>query len=447
MINIIKKEMAINFLRHYVRTYMITNNISDTKEAVDRILHALPILAFSGDSTQKIGANFIVKNKFLFTYENLYPANGEAIRDFENLFNVPAVVVNKILPVETCNFINIFHTSEDLKTVCRDNDAGVDDNIFRLFPKKINWDDVREKKFSEDFVEENKMNINWKVISLQKGLTEEFMNKHPDKLNMNLISELQKLSEKFMDYHKLTLNWDRLSHHQIMCEDFIHEHANLVNWDNISFYQNICEDFVDRHADKINFTQYCKNKHVKLSTSFINKHFTKFNLTTLVEEQMLDENFIQEKYECFKSERFKSTNSLATIFRKQKLSKSFIDKHTEDIKSRGSDYAPRWEDLFDNPNILYFDFKGTIVYKNVSAENLYTLIANHKGAVMFKLINSNMYFRTVFVRNKNSYRVVQTDNGYKNWSPCTSPLGSCTFTFDEVVAKAKSTVIEPVNKE
>jgi hypothetical protein len=421
---------------------MIANNISDTKEAVDRILHALPILAFSGDATQKIGANFIAKNKFLFTYENLYPTNGEAIRDFENLFNAPAVVVNKILPIETCNFINIFHNSEDLKTICKDNDAGVDDNIFRLFPKKINWGDVREKKFSEDFVEENEMNINWDVISRQKGLTEEFINKHPDKLNMNLISEIQKLSEKFMDYHKLKLNWTRLSYHQIMSEDFIHEHADFVDWDKISIKQNICEDFANKHADKINFIGYCKNEHVKLSTMFINKHFTKFNLTTLCESQKLDENFIHEKYD-----RFKNANSLTAIFRNQKLSKTFIDNHIDDIVSRGNYYRPRWEDLFDNANILHFDFKGTIVYKNISVDNLHTLIANHKGAVMFKLLNSNMYLRTVFVRNKNSYRVVQTYNGYKNWSPCTSPLGSNTFTFDEVVAKAKSTVKEPVNKE
>jgi hypothetical protein len=229
MIEIIKRDMAVSYLRHYVRTYMISQNISDTKEAMEKIIQDMPILMFSSDANEKIGANFISKNRFLFTHETLYPTIEETIRDFDNLFNTEAKIVNKILPVETYNFVNIFHKESLLKELFNTNDAGTDDTVFSLFPKKIEWGNVNGKIFSEDFIEANAATMNWRTISRQKNLSEAFMTRNADKLNMEIISKTQVLSEDFMELHKTQLSWNELSTYQVMSEEFMVKHSDSMN--------------------------------------------------------------------------------------------------------------------------------------------------------------------------------------------------------------------------
>jgi hypothetical protein len=435
MINTIKKEMAIGFLRHYVRFSMIKNNIPDERAAMDKILTSLPILAFSGDQTEKIGASFIAKNKELFNFDILYPANGVEIKDFENLFNVPASAIDKKLPLETCTFISLFHGGEELRTLCRDFEYGIEDDVFRLFPKKISWKDIRKKEFSETFIIENVENVDWDVICRQP-LTEEIMRKYADKINFNTVSQCQHLSEDFMDYFKSKLNWSYLSCHQVMSQKFIADNAKLVDWLDIIKYQQIEETFIDENATNIPWASLAESKP-NLSMTFIKKHRNELGYKQMAEYQSLDEDFIEENYSHFS--RF---GAIEKLFSYQKLSKSFIDKHNDDIVSKRYTNKPQWETLFCNQKITHFDFKGTTVYKYVDIDEIKTIINCHKGPVMVLAKNSEMYYRTVYVNNKNVYRIVCTTYGYKSWEKCRGPLGSGEFTLTEVIALIKTTIKE-----
>jgi len=439
MLNTIKKEMATTFLRHYVKLYMLKKGVSGEAEAIEKITKELPILAFSNDETDKIGASFISKNKDLFTLENLYPSDEAEISGFDSLFNVPATTVEGHAALETTAFINMFHVGDDLAKLCKDNEAGLDDNVFRLYPKKISWSNISKKKFSADFLEENVEKIDWKNVCRNQVLTEDFMKKYASKINWNYISQYQKLSEEFMDYYKEMLNWSYLCMHQKLSEDFMAEHTDKLDWTDASQHQLMTEKFIEEHKGKVSWMNICKYKN--LSSAFLEKHYDSIHMQHTTQFQNLDQSFIDKHYDDWNKVQRKN------VFSYQALSKTFCDRYKDNIKSRSNNDDPLWSDLFDNKKLLNFDFKGTIVHKDVDINDVKSIIAHHKGPVMVKAKHSEMYFRSMYVRNHNKYRLVRTESGNKNWEKMTNALGLELFELDEVITVISRTVCPPEVKE
>ncbi len=437
MLNTIKKEMAVSFLRHYVKLFMLKNTVSGEEEAIAEITKKLPILAFSEDETEKIGASFISKNKWMLDVAILYPTNGTEINSFDSLFEIPAATVEGHAALETCTFFNVFHDGNKLSDLCRKEEAGLDDAVFSLFPKKISWSSVRDKKFSAEFLEENVEKMNWSTICSTQELTEEFMRKYADKLKWDDVSRHQKLSEEFMDYFMDKLVWYNLCEYQTMSEEFMSEHTEKMDWNTASRHQEMSIEFIETFKEKLNWNHLCRHKD--LPSSFIETHWDRIDVSTVLQCANLDESLLEKKYGDF-YDRQKNN-----LFSYQGVSKAFCDRHKNDIRSRSS--GATWQNLFDNKKLLHFDFKGTIIHKDVEIDDVESLIDCHKGPIMVKPQRCAMYFRTVFVRSKNRYRVTTTPNGYKNWKKRFSPLESDLFTIDETMALISSKVRPPVEEE
>jgi len=441
MLQTIKKEMAISFLRHYVKLYMIKNGISSETEALAEITKNLPILAFGSDDTEKIGATFISKNKSLFTEETLYPTTNTEIIGFDSLFNVPPATIKGHATIETCTFVNIFHQSDMLYKLVNENEAGLDDNVFRLFPKKISWSNIKDKKFSSDFIEENVEKIDWSNICKTQTLEEELMHKFADKLDWGKVSRYQPcLSEDFMDYFQNKLNWTYLCEYQKMSETFMTEHSNHMIWRSASRFQPMSLEFIEKHKDDVDWNNISMYKH--LTTDFIEKYYTVVHIESILAKQNLAEAFIRNHYHEW------GNGLRCLVFSNQCLSKSFCDEHKKDIMSRSQYDGTTWYDLFFNDKLEHFDFKGTEVIKNVDITEVHDVIARHKGPIMVKPSHCKYYYRSVYVRNKNLYRVVMTESGYKNWTKCYTPLGSGSpfpdlFSIQEVINLMSINVIEP----
>ena len=434
ILNTIKKEMAVTFLRHYVKLYMLKKEISGEAEAIEKILKNLPILSFSEDGAEKIGAAFISKNKPLFTIENLYPANDTEIMDFDALFNVPPTTIEGHAALETCTFVNMFHESDVLKEICNKNEKGLDDAVFALFPKKISWSSIKEKEFSLDFIENNLEKVDWSNICTNQKLPEEFITKYANRVDWSNIAYHQTLSEEFMDYYKEKLNWNYLCQKQEMSEEFMREHADVLSWSSASQYQPMSEKFMVEFSNKVNWDYISQYK--ELSAAFITAHFENLDTEKIMQYQNIPEELLEAQYSnLYNKLKIK-------LFSYQGVSAEFCEKHKCDIKSRGSEGAT-WEHLFDNKKLLHFDFKGTEVYKSLPINEIKAHMSYHKGPIMVKPLNSGMFFRSVFVRNKNKYRLVKTDSGYKNWEKCVTPLQSDLFTIEEMIDLMKTTVILP----
>lgn len=102
----------------------------------------------------------------------------------------------------------------------------------------------------EGLIEENKDNVNWKLITYRQKLSEDFIEKYQDRFDWDFISRFQRLSEDFIEKHSDKLNsfdWDLIIRSQKLSEDFIERNIDRMSWDLISTYQKLSEDFVERH--------------------------------------------------------------------------------------------------------------------------------------------------------------------------------------------------------
>ena len=441
MLSTIKKEMAIVFLRHYIKLQMLKHGYSGEETAIAEITKKLPILAFSGDETEKIGASFISKNKWLFTIETLYPSNGHEISNFDELFNMPAATIEGHATLETCVFYNTFHPGDKLSQLCKEEEAGIDDHVFRLFPKKIPWGNVKNKKFSPEFIEENIEKMDWDNLCKTQNLTDELMRKYADKLSWNHVSQYQKLNEVFMHDFKDKLSWTYLCRNQIMSEQFMEDHKDNMDWDEASSSQEMSLEFISKYKTVLDWNELCRYKSHILNTVFIEQHYEYINMSNTVTQYLnLDESFILRYYDDW------SDAAKKNVFSYQNVSLVFCEKHIKEIKSRNQ-YGPTWEDLFDNAKLLQFNFKGTMVHKIIPIEDVEGLIKCHKGPIMVRPEHCSLYFRTVFVRSKGLYRVVTTDSGFKNWKKRFNPFHSELFTFDELMVLINNNITLPVVDE
>ena len=125
--------------------------------------------------------------------------------------------------------------------------------------------ELRRIRCSEEFIEKNKEQINWRNFSDREDITEKVLRKFTDKLNWNKVSHRVNLSENFIRDFKDDLNWVTISSKQNISEHFILEFSDYVNWQNISRNQKLSFNFIVSKLAKLELEDIYMNENIKLS--------------------------------------------------------------------------------------------------------------------------------------------------------------------------------------
>ena len=161
----------------------------------------------------------------------------------------------------------------------------------------------------------NTDSIDWNDISKNKKLSEDFIEENADKVNWMLISEYQKLSEPFIERHADDVYWPYISIHQKLSEPFIERHADDVSWDMISIFQKLSEPFIEKFRDRVDWARI--SQYQKLTEPFIAKYQHRVYWPFISRFQVLSEEFVEKfkdrvepeyilKYQPLLSNKFKA---------------------------------------------------------------------------------------------------------------------------------------------
>jgi len=134
----------------------------------------------------------------------------------------------------------------------------------KRFKDKLDWEEISDQTYSEDFLEEFKDHIIWNYIfsysSYTNKFSEAFLIRNVECYDNDEcwsdISSNQDLTENFMEMFKDKVNWFLISVRQHLSEVFIRKHKDKVIWSRIILYQNhLSEDFLWEMREYIDFKQ------------------------------------------------------------------------------------------------------------------------------------------------------------------------------------------------
>lgn len=162
-----------------------------------------------------------------------------------------------------------------------------------------------------------------------------WINRYPNKVDWTDVSIYGKLKNKFIRKYKDYVNWLEIGIHQKLSYETLLECGQYLDWNVMIMFQNIPEELLIHYQDMM--TEECWTYYVprfqKLSTNFIQKYFTRFNVIFLIKYQKLSEQ--QLRY-CLR------LNLGSVISKYQKLKPRMICNLKDELD---------WTLLSVNPNI------------------------------------------------------------------------------------------------
>lgn len=220
--------------------------------------------------------------------------------------------------------------------------------------KVMDWKDISTEALTEEFLEEHKNRVNWKMVSKKTVLTENMIKKFHNYVNYDSIAIYQRLSylfilehwgrlkllflkrnpnvhlqeqewdvlhrkeeERFKQYltsvgpnwkhisstiylseqtietYQDFIHWDNVSQYQILSEEFIKKFRHRVIWTNISFRQKLSEDFIEDMKNYVSWDMICMSQ--ELSEAFIVRNQEKIAWDYLMRNPFLSKEQ-KEKY-------------------------------------------------------------------------------------------------------------------------------------------------------
>ena len=151
-------------------------------------------------------------------YQNLTEDFMETYSDY---IDWEIISMHRIL---TDEFIKKHH--EELNWTFLSNTTHLSENIVNLFHQKIDWEFLDISRYSNEFIDEYKLKINW----------------------LNTFFEDTTKYEIFKDY----VNWERISYHNKLTEDFMRIYQDRLDWNFISSHQQLTSEFIEEFKHKLN---------------------------------------------------------------------------------------------------------------------------------------------------------------------------------------------------
>lgn len=161
--------------------------------------------------------------------------------------------------------------------------------------KEINWNYISEHELlTEDFMEENASRLNWKVISRVQTLSELFIRKHIELVDMDKILQNQKLSLGFIETHKHRTDfWYYLSFNPYLTEEILETFSEKWRWDMLVDFVPLSESFIEKHQNKLDWTEWNSIfRKQKLSLSFVQKYEEQMDFFALSMNPFLTEDIL-----------------------------------------------------------------------------------------------------------------------------------------------------------
>lgn len=140
----------------------------------------------------------------------------------------------------------------------------LNEEFIRMFQDSLNWWNLSSNTFlpvTEDFIDEFKDKIKWKLLSRQP-LQEPFIEKYKDYVDWGAISFKKYLSDQFIEKYANRINWDVLCKYRQVSEEFIEKFQGYVNWNVISNCQKLSPEFIKKHLNKLNIFDLIYNYKV-----------------------------------------------------------------------------------------------------------------------------------------------------------------------------------------
>lgn len=215
----------------------------------------------------------------------------------------------------------------------------LDDNIIDIYSDYVEWSKVCKYPLQEWIINKYHNDVDWKVISQYQKLSQDFLIHWKKRLYWGIVCRYQTLNEGFINY--------MIQKGAAICNsNFCDQHAPqekkcVIYIDLIFEYQRISDDFIVDYVEYLDIWIDDKEdlKHLNNETS-------QSELASQV-EPVID------------FEPISGWDALPYVFRKQKLSSSFIDKYWEDIHPHMlSKYQIISEDLImDTGNHVNWNWK------------------------------------------------------------------------------------------
>ena len=213
---------------------------------------------------QILSDKFIIKLNDELNWDDLsfyQPLSENIIRKFKDKINFKTLLQKQRLSTELKKEIGI----EVVKTFDFNNLNDIDEFL-------------KDNKVSEEFIENNCKEFSkdkFTEMIFYQDVSEKFIENNLDKINFGHLMYRIKFSEDFLERNKLKI---------IKNNEFGNEFMNL------SMSQKLSENFIEKHKDNLKFIWFAK--YQELSEEFIIKYWDKLNKKDVLENQELSEEFI-----------------------------------------------------------------------------------------------------------------------------------------------------------
>lgn len=130
---------------------------------------------------------------------------------------------------------------------------------------------IKNNKLTEQFIEENKDDLNWKHIVKWIDLSEPFIEKFADRLTWDYILLYQtQITDEFILKHKNDFkHWDYLGVYRETSIDLAYKILDKINWPAYSAEGKMSEDFMREFKDKLDWTRVTMGYANRFSDQFI----------------------------------------------------------------------------------------------------------------------------------------------------------------------------------
>jgi hypothetical protein len=154
---------------------------------------------------------------------------------------------------------------------------------------------------SEDFIKNNKYNVDWNMVSFYQELSEDFIFEHKGFVNWFNIFDTKKLSMPFikkaiffLQESKQNIYCGRISLKQNLTEEFMEEFRYDLYWDYICQNRSIVlsDKIITKFSLHIVPHMAIISNFEKISEDFIKQHLQRFDLYSVVKKKKLSLNFI-----------------------------------------------------------------------------------------------------------------------------------------------------------
>ena len=241
------------------------------------------------------------------------------------------------------------------------NDLAIHSNIteedMRKYSEFFNWRKLSDhQKMSESFIREYVDEVHWDRITQRIRMSEQFIDEFADKVVWAYVWSYQKkLSPTFIENHLCCckyIDWDRIVMYQKLDEKFIFNHFDDLNIYKVLEYQKPDKELFEKlfnycmvhykdqqlHGLERKFLYHKIIRWKTLPEKEILRYLELAHMDdwdmhgwfTVITNQKLTEDFIEKHYD-----KIKKSKSLWYVWKYQKLSEEFKERHKKDFNKHG----------------------------------------------------------------------------------------------------------------